>query len=82
MVKFLAFHKRQILDSYKLKEFADNNFELEEKGGKFSKRVENVVGKGEIARFEQFLYFPQCFPKTHKNRACFGKSNVEIGFGE
>ena len=26
-------------------------------------RVENIVGKGEIARFEQFLLFPQCFQK-------------------
>ena len=25
--------------------------------------VENIVGKGEIARYEQFLLFPQCFPK-------------------
>ena len=23
--------------------------------------VENIVGKGEIARIEQFLLFPQCF---------------------
>ena len=22
---------------------------------------ENIVGKGEIARYEQFLLFPQCF---------------------
>ena len=29
-------------------------------------RVENTVGKGEIARYEQFLLFPQCFQK-----ACF-----------
>ena len=28
--------------------------------------VENTVGKGEIARYEQFLPFPQCFQK-----ACF-----------
>ena len=33
-------------------------------GGKFSERVENTVGKGEIARYEQFLLFPQCFQKT------------------
>ena len=26
--------------------------------------VENTVGKGEIARYEQFLLFPQCFQKT------------------
>ena len=25
--------------------------------------VENIVGKEEIARFEQFLLFPQCFRK-------------------
>ena len=25
--------------------------------------VENIVGKGEIARHEQFLLFPQCFQK-------------------
>ena len=31
-----------------------------------SKQVENTVGKGEIARYEQFLLFPQCFQK-----ACF-----------
>ena len=24
---------------------------------------ENIVGKEEIARCEQFLLFPQCFPK-------------------
>ena len=28
-----------------------------------SDRVENIVGKGEIARYEQFLLFPQCFQK-------------------
>ena len=28
-----------------------------------SARVENIVGKGEIARYEQFLLFPQCFLK-------------------
>ena len=25
--------------------------------------VENIVGKGEIARYEHFLIFPQCFQK-------------------
>ena len=25
------------------------------------KSLENTVGKGEIARNEQFLFFPQCF---------------------
>ena len=58
------FPKRQILDSSKQKEFADDNFRFNKNGGKFSKKVENTVGKGEIARYEQFLLFPQCFQKT------------------
>ena len=58
------FPKRQILDSSKLKEFADDNFKMDENGRKFPKRLENTVGKGEIARYEQFLLFPQCFQKT------------------
>ena len=53
-----------ILDSSKPKEFADDNFEFDEKCRKFSKRVENTVGKGEIAHYEQFLLFPQCLQKT------------------
>ena len=56
--------KRQILDSFKLKEFADDNLKFYEKSRTFSKRVENTVRKGEIARYEQFLLFPQCFQKT------------------
>ena len=35
-----------------LKEFADD------------KQVESTVGIGEIARYEQFLLFSQCFRKT------------------
>ena len=56
--------KQQILDSSKQKEFVDNNYKFNENGRNFSKRVENTVGKGEIARYEQFLLFPQCFQKT------------------
>ena len=54
----LPFPKRQILDSFKLKEFADDNFKLDENDRKFSKQVENILGKGEIAHYEQFLFFP------------------------
>ena len=32
--------------------------------GTYQKGVENTVGKGEIARYEQFLRFPQCLQKT------------------
>ena len=36
---------------------------FDEDVGKFSKGLENAVGKGEIARDGQFLLFPQCFQK-------------------
>ena len=49
--KSFFFSKRQILDFSKLKQFVDNNFKFDENGRKFSKRVENTVGKGEIARY-------------------------------
>ena len=43
----------------------------------FSKKVENTVRKGEIARNEQFLLFPQCFQtlvlQTRKTKSLFGK---------
>ena len=58
------FPKRQILQSSKPKGFADDNFEFDENGGKFTKQVENTVGKGEIACYEQFLLFPRFFQKT------------------
>ena len=47
-----------------MKEFADDNLIFDENGRKLSERVENTVGKGEIARYEQFLLFQQCFQKT------------------
>ena len=59
-----------------MKEFADNNYEFVENGSKFSKGVENIVGKGEIARYEQFLFFPTVFLKDFKYvkiRAYLGK---------
>ena len=73
------FPKRQILDSSELKEFADDNYKSNGNSRKFSRRIENTVGKGEIARYEQFLLFPQCFSKDlycrHvKTRARMGKS--------
>ena len=33
----------------------------------------NTVGKGEIARYEQFLLFPQCFQK-----ACFPEASKGV----
>ena len=41
-----TFPKQHILDSSKLKEFADDNLIFDENGRKFSKWVKNTVGKG------------------------------------
>ena len=70
------FPNNKILDSSKLREFADDNFKFDKNGGKFSERVENTVGKGEIAR--AISPFPTVFSKDlycrHlKARACLGK---------
>ena len=54
-----------ILDSSKLKEFAGNNVKFDKNGRKFSERMENAMGKGEIDRYKQFLLFPQSFQKTY-----------------
>ena len=47
-----------------MKELADDNLIFDENGRMLSERVENTVGKGEIARNEQFLLFQQCFQRT------------------
>ena len=60
----LPITRRQIIDSSKLKEFADDNFRFDENGRKLSKWVENTVGKGEIACNECFL--KACFPGASK----------------
>ena len=57
-IKLLTHYQTQILDWSKLKQSADDNFEFDENSRKFSKRVENTVGKSEIARNEQFLLLP------------------------
>ena len=48
---FYLFPKQQILDSSKLKEFADNNFKFDENVRKFSKKDRKQEEKGEIARY-------------------------------
>ena len=41
-----------------MKEFADDNFRVDENGNKFSTQVENTVGKGQITHYQHFLFFP------------------------
>ena len=57
----LALSQATNIYSSKLKEFAEDSLKFD----KIGKRVENTEGKREIARYEQFLLFPQCFQKTY-----------------
>ena len=74
---FNPFPNYIFLNSSKLKEFVDDNFKFDECGGKFSKRVENTVGKGGVACYERFLLFHSVFKRlvlqTRKNQGLFGR---------
>ena len=61
---FLTLSQMTNFRLHQTEEFADDNFNFDENGRKFSRRVENTVEKEEIARCEQFLLFPQRFQKT------------------
>ena len=67
-----------------MKEFADDNFKFDRNVRKFSKWLENTVGKGEIALYEQFLLFPQCFQKscTRKNQGFVWERDKTMDRGE
>ena len=62
----------------RLEQFADNNFSIDENGRKFSKRVENTVGKGEIAVSSNLSYSHSVFLKDlfckHMKPGLFGKT--------
>ena len=45
----------------RLKVFAEDNFKFDDNGRRLSKKVENTVGRREIAGYEQYLLFPQFF---------------------
>ena len=64
LILFNPFPNDKILGYSKLKEFAGDNFIFDENGRKCSKQVENTVGKGAIACYEQFLLLPKYFQKT------------------
>ena len=61
---------------FQTEDLAEDNFKIDENGRKLSKPVENTVGKGEIAHYEQFLLFPVfskgLFPRDVKRCQCVG----------
>ena len=56
--------KRQVLGSSELKEFADEHFKFDKKCQTALQKGRKHCGKGEIAGYEQFLLFSQCFQMT------------------
>ena len=73
LIQCLTFSRTTSFRLFQLKESADDNFKFDESGRMFSKWVENTVGKGEIARYEQFLLIPHFFKRQVKASACLGK---------
>ena len=60
---FNPFPYDKILDTTKLKAFADDILNVAKMTISLFHRVENTVGKGENAGYQHFLLFTQCFPK-------------------
>ena len=75
-----TFTKRQILDSSKLKEFADNNFKVDENGRKFSKWIETLWEKEKLLITSNFSFsytvFKRLVLQTRKNQGLFGKGLI------
>ena len=61
---FNPFPNNKILNLSKFKAFPDNNLNLYQTLKFALGRVENIVGKGENAGYQDFLLFPQCFQKA------------------
>ena len=71
------FPKRQILDSSKLKEFADDNFKSDENGRSSSNRYKTLWEKEKWLVKSNFFFSRSVFKRlvlqTHKNQGSFGK---------
>ena len=67
------FPKRQILDTSKQKEVADDNFKFDAIDRKFFKQMENTVGKGKIVSSFSFSnsVFKRLVMQTCKNQGLF-----------
>ena len=68
----------KILDSSKLREYADDYFKFDENVRKFSKRVETLWEKEKLLIRSNFSFSKGAFKKTCKcrhvkTRACLGK---------
>ena len=62
-IPFNPLPDNKILDWSKFKQIEDDIFKFDENSRKFSRRVENTVGKGEIAHYEQFTFSNSVFKR-------------------
>ena len=81
LVTVCPYPKQQILDSSKLKEFADNNFKLDKNGKKFFKGVRKHCWKRKNCSSQAISPFPAVFSKkivlqTGKKQGLFGKGLI------
>ena len=65
----LILPNKKVFDWSKLKAFADDNLNVNQKLKFAFGRVDNIVGKGENTGYENFLLLPPCF-----QRATFSES--------
>ena len=65
-----------------MKEFEDDNFKFDENGRKLSKRVENTVGKGEIACYELKEFADDNFKFDENGRKLSKRVENTVGKGE
>ena len=74
---FNCFPKQQVLVSFKLKDFAEDNLTFEENSEKFSKRVENALGKEKLIIKSNFSFSGSIFKRlalqSWENKGLFGK---------
>ena len=64
MATFNSLPDDKVLDWSNLKAFADDKINETEKLKFVMGRIENIVGKGENAGYQHFLFFPQCFQEA------------------
>ena len=76
ILPFNSLPNDKVLDSSKLKTFADDTTELTKKLKFVLRRVENIVGKGENAGYRYFLLFPQSFLKVFFSKVVKGRDCV------
>ena len=66
----------KFLDCSKLKQIADDILKCIQNENDVTYRVKNIVRKGEIACYKQFLLFSQCFPQLFILNKCENPTHI------